>query len=423
MRAIDVLTPKIYSIVKRNPKLRKLLHPTWHFLAAAAQRVRTLFARRVEPPTDHYASVANWLAAAGASDETQAFHREIYPPHRVIRLKPVTIDANVHHAFSTHYERELSAAFVVAIPEGRGWFGGHGEAAITRDNRLLKELCKARNEWVEEYIKEISDHPIFRERRLTAPTRVKGTAAVLSSPGGGGYYHWMLDLLPRIHLLMKAGISLSSVDRFIVNVYVTDYQRETLDHFGIPRSKLIESHWHQHIQAETLLFPSLPGDFGHLPRWACDFLRSEFLNGIETGTHPNGSSHIYINRSGVAHRRVTNEDEVVELLTQNGFQDVSLESMPILDQIRMMSSAEVVCSPHGAGLTNLVFCQPGTKVIEFLSPNDVSHVYWTLASQMELKYFYLIGELMPESETSRFEEDIRINVGSLSKILHDCLST
>ena len=46
---------------------------------------------------------------------------------------------------------------------------------------------------------------------------------------------------------------------------------------------------------------------------------------------------------------------------------IDLNDMDILKQIRYFSKADTIISPTGSGLANIVFCNPGTKVIE-ISP-------------------------------------------------------
>ncbi|MBC6479982.1 MAG: DUF563 domain-containing protein [Hormoscilla sp. GM7CHS1pb] len=75
---------------------------------------------------------------------------------------------------------------------------------------------------------------------------------------------------------------------------------------------------------------------------------------------------------------------------------------------------------HGAGLGNIVFCHPGTKVIEFFAPNHVHIPYWAIANQLGLDYYYLMGEGKgtPEYvESERPWADISINLDSLSEIM------
>ena len=44
----------------------------------------------------------------------------------------------------------------------------------------------------------------------------------------------------------------------------------------------------------------------------------------------------------------------------------------------------------GAGLSNLVFCQPGTKVLEFFPEKYVRHAYYDICNQRGLNYHYLL---------------------------------
>ncbi|MDT9338046.1 glycosyltransferase 61 family protein, partial [Trichodesmium erythraeum 21-75] len=43
-------------------------------------------------------------------------------------------------------------------------------------------------------------------------------------------------------------------------------------------------------------------------------------------------------------------------------------------------------APHGAGLTNIVFCNPGTKVVELFS-SHVKPYYWSLCNCCNLEYY------------------------------------
>ncbi len=49
----------------------------------------------------------------------------------------------------------------------------------------------------------------------------------------------------------------------------------------------MESQLNPHLQADTLIVPSLVGDTGSVHRYACDFLRNEFLPKI-----PKSNNHL-----------------------------------------------------------------------------------------------------------------------------------
>jgi capsular polysaccharide biosynthesis protein len=53
-------------------------------------------------------------------------------------------------------------------------------------------------------------------------------------------------------------------------------------------------------------------------------------------------------------------------------------------QILLFQSAEFVISPHGAGLANLLFCEPGTKVIELMPSVEVRPFFWLISEKLGL---------------------------------------
>ncbi|NET41307.1 DUF563 domain-containing protein [Okeania sp. SIO2B3] len=80
----------------------------------------------------------------------------------------------------------------------------------------------------------------------------------------------------------------------------------------------------------------------------------------------------------------------------------------------------MIITPHGAGLTNLVFCTPGTKVIEIFSPKYITPIYWQISNVCGLLHYYLIGENFdnPNSAKSmRYTPDILVSLDKLLKIM------
>src|SRR5690625_7442986 len=69
-----------------------------------------------------------------------------------------------------------------------------------------------------------------------------------------------------------------------------------------------------------------------------------------------------------------NEDLIWPLFERDGFERVFTERMSFAEQVRLMQETSVLAAPHGAGLTNMMFCREGTHVIEiadltFPNPN------------------------------------------------------
>jgi hypothetical protein len=92
---------------------------------------------------------------------------------------------------------------------------------------------------------------------------------------------------------------------------------------------------------------------------------------------------------GAARRSIPNADEVAAALSKIAdVATVSLEGLPLLEQFRVFASARLVIAQHGAALANLVFCHPGTKVLEIF-PADSWNCFQPLAEVFQLEYHRL----------------------------------
>ncbi|MFF2446616.1 glycosyltransferase family 61 protein [Neobacillus sp. NPDC058068] len=341
------------------------------------------------PPDKICNSLKDWIAAPSGADFPEPLFKEIYPDSsfsRRIKRPPA------------RYPNTLEGGYVGVIPNGRVW--GLNGAIITPDQKLIWDVSY-------EMVKPRSNHSIFKEKKLPAVSHVFKNAADLTHIVGRNYYHWMYEVIPRIHLMHKSGIK---ADYFIVKSEPDhlQFQTETLHKLGITAEQLIKTHTGFHIQAENLVVPSQPK---FATEWGWRFLRKTFLpkNKLRLST----KKRIYISRKWS--RRITNENEVMDVLTQYGFSKVELENLTVQEQAQLFSTAEVIVGAHGAGLANLTFCQPGTKVLEIFAPSYITSLYWVISSLGDLKHYYFIGKVskrdpaLPDHKWSGLD-DITINI-------------
>ncbi|MCB0851756.1 MAG: glycosyltransferase family 61 protein, partial [Bacteroidetes bacterium] len=189
-------------------------------------------------------------------------------------------------------------------------------------------------------------------------------------------------------------------------------------HLGIGKDRILESQWHPHIQAEELIVPSLPGDTGQFPTWPCKWVQKKFWP--EKLEKP--FRRIYLNRNKVSYRKVSNEPELEAFLAERGFESIAPENLSVMEQAKLLSEAEAVMCPHGAGLTNIVFCQPGTKIIELLHHSAVNEMYWVISNAIGLDYSYLLSEgERPEDYVDPYENfvDMSFPLDDLGKLLDE----
>lgn len=339
-----------------------------------------------------------------AASPTEIIYHQIHPP-TTIHLSPPQTTGKIHQEFSPT-QADFPGSFVAILPEGRAWCDFATTAVMTADNQLLAEVN--------------SGHPalIFALDNLPPVTRLSGTVAFLSIIGGDTYYHWMMDILPRLELLRRCGMDWADIDYFIINQKNFQFQRESLAALGINLDKFMASYDYPYIQAERLVVPSIPatipktlaGFTEGVPPWVCQFLRDAFLPGNfrEIANH----ERIYIRRNNAKYRRVLNEREVMAVLAPLGFTAVSLESLSFGEQVALLAGAQAVVAPHGAGLTNAVFCPPQAKIIELFPANFINTYYWLLSAQVGLEYYYCVGR-SPQAWYNLYPQDWRHGQGYL----------
>jgi tetratricopeptide (TPR) repeat protein/capsular polysaccharide biosynthesis protein len=347
------------------------------------------------------------------------------------QFQPVQIGKNAYRCSELAIDIDSPQPFVVTIPEGRAWIAPQKNAwmicnaiaVMTPDGYLLGDLSRHYPWFLPgcPYQKRRS-HDLYSLEEIPTLETLDGNVALLSGLAGHVYYHWMIDILPRIEILRRSGIELNQIDWFVVNNIDRPFQRETLNLLGIPAAKILPSDRHSYIQAQQLIVPSFPGYLDWVPLETIKFLRHIFLPQIDLAHH-RYPDLVYISRAQARGRQVINEDEVTKLLSKLGFKTVFLEKMTVLEQVALFANAKVIISPHGSSLTNLVFCSPGATVVELFSPYYVRTDYWMIGQQLQLKHYYSIGDSFDCSTLRRLmyqnslTEDILVNLSSLNSIL------
>jgi hypothetical protein len=265
--------------------------------------------------------------------------------------------------------------FVAVIPNGHVLYD-YG-VIVSPNRRLIGEVSGILGDGPP------NEHVVMFEASSPIVRHIAGAVAVLSSSAHQRYFHWMFDVLPRYDLLTRSGLP---VDFYVAN-RGTEFQRETLTHLGIPETKVFDPQLNSHIVADQLIVPSLPGRIGFMTQRSCRYLRNAFLSAPRTRC----GRRIYLTRLDAATRRVANEHELTTCLATLGFEFVELTGMSVLDQADLFSSAEVIVGPHGAGLTNIVFCSPGTLIVELMSPTYQNYCFQRLASLQSLRIVSVTG--------------------------------
>ena len=323
--------------------------------------------------------------------------------HLKLQLSPIKSDYSTDHVAEAK-KLTIPKAFVMKLPNGRAWADGVNTAVITSNNQLVT-IASSRN----------SELAFCASSRKT-PLEIDGTVAFFPSKASFGqrhcnFYHWMFNEIVRFDLLFRSGIATDKIDKFVFHrLLQLPFQQETLKILGIPNSKILETTFYPYIKAKNLIVPS-PTSEPFPSKWACNFLRNKFLPRV---SKVDQLKYIYISRKKASKRNVINEEELVTFLEGCGFQTVILESLSFLEQVALFSQAKVVIAPHGAGLTNVVFCNPGTKVVEIIPASIELVLYQLISYHCDLEYYSIVGD--EPDDSSKLPSNRRNIIVNLSKL-------
>jgi capsular polysaccharide biosynthesis protein len=101
--------------------------------------------------------------------------------------------------------------------------------------------------------------------------------------------------------------------------------------------------------------------------------------------------NLYLTRTHEKRRRLVNEHEIERLLENRGFTIINPSDFDYNTQIGIFQRAKTIVAPHGAALTNLLYCPDGVRVIEFFPDCYIHLGLQRIANLKKARYAYIIG--------------------------------
>jgi capsular polysaccharide biosynthesis protein len=172
---------------------------------------------------------------------------------------------------------------------------------------------------------------------------------------------------------------------------------------GVPLDRVIQPHATLHLQADELLVPSLN------PVQVIRPLADTLARGLGMIDRAAAPRSIFIERSNS--RRPRNAADFAAWRRQHRFEDQRLEELPLARQVALFREASVVMAAHGAGLSHIIHCRPGTVVIE-LMPQGVNRPCYSHLSRLNRLRYVVI-----EAPRSGWHQDMVIPTDILDKVL------
>jgi capsular polysaccharide biosynthesis protein len=126
---------------------------------------------------------------------------------------------------------------------------------------------------------------------------------------------------------------------------------------------------------------------------------------------------VYISRAQASRRRLINENEIWPLLKKSGFERVYMEDLSFESQIQIMRETAVLVAPHGAGLTNMIFCSEGTHVVEIADLGFPNPNFYALASALGHPYWIVQADSVGGGDP--LKKDLHVAPDALNAALVD----
>jgi hypothetical protein len=307
--------------------------------------------------------------------------------------------------------RFVAPAFVVQLRNGLS-FGRHccvitaegkavRETGFNLDGEVLSER-KPVGRWRPHYWRKRWEGDVTSRPWLPAKQRIAGRVAVLNTRFSHNFYHWLIDILPRLAPLRNFGME---ADYYLVDC-LTQFQQDVLAALGIEPQQLIQPHCRLLLEADELLAPSLPTpsclrELGHM-----------LSSGLGANRDFASPRRTFISRRKTGTRTLANEVDLERLLLDHGFETHSMEDYALAEQARLIRASTIIVATHGAGLANLAFARPGTHVIEIVPAGRYNATIYPEKSRIFGLHHQLIF-----AERARHKRRLRVGLDDVATAL------
>ena len=331
-------------------------------------------------------------------DKAQFGNSIIFPSHHIVYALPDGFNEEDRNLFYEENFRDEIPAIELYALEKVVLING----LLIQNKRPLREFTHHRN-----------NAPVLTYKsRLRLKILPKGhfTEAISGiMDWADNYFHWMTEVLPRLF----------AMHRFKPDIPVVLSEKVGGIPFVLNSLDLLNISFNILPTGRGVLFDKLYAckvpHVGQFNQFLISSFRSEVIGLVSADRIIAPMRKIYISRSAARRRKVSNEDELWQVLKSQGFEKVELENLPWKDQVRLFREAVLVVSNHGAGLSNIMFMPEGSKVIELKSAKNDYWCYYSLARVCHLQYAYLLCE---QSETNHRDANIHVEVDKLLRLMN-----
>lgn len=249
-------------------------------------------------------------------------------------------------------------------------------------------------------IKHDSNSAYIRNIKINKVKNIE-TVIFLGGNGSSNFYHWMIEIAPKLLLLNNDLLKDLNVNKILINecVVKNDNYARILEqctshlihvefvYINQEDSFFINNLYFINTFNQTVYnFTSIQTSYQTTTIYNAnnlESLRCRLYDGVlEKRKIYHKKLFILRNESAVSkyNKRTYNQDEVFKFFEQEGFVGIYLDSFTIDEQISIFNNADFIVGPTGASWSNLIFAKSTAKAISWL-PEQLKYfdTYSTLA--------------------------------------------
>lgn len=193
-----------------------------------------------------------------------------------------------------------------------------------------------------------------------------GRIFLVEGTGARNYAHWCLDILPQI---AAAHFRAPGVAVMIPRLPPSRFIKQSVELFGLGSAAPLSIADGKYRVAElNILSTSVTQTFR---RWLQLGNRPYATNLLNRTPAPAtiARRRLFVDRPPSQRRTAINRQAVLDLVFDRGFESIDPGTLPVAEQAAAFGAASHVVGLHGAAMTNVAFCRPGTRVLEVHSPD------------------------------------------------------
>jgi capsular polysaccharide biosynthesis protein len=219
--------------------------------------------------------------------------------------------------------------------------------------------------------------------------------ALVTMPWGGihNYGHFLLDCL------------------VAVNEFASDFKGNNtkfvfppLKQYQVEYLHLIDVSWVEVRGINSfneIYYSNIMNHYLHFPNDSTNSLRDKILNKLGSKydvIRKDGPKKIFIVRRDKTKRRFVNEIALSNELEKIGFTPIDPSEFSVEEQIVLFLNADAIIGSSGAAFANILWCKPGTKIIDIQSENAQQVWIRNLSLQVGLRYAAYFTEAKPAGQ-------------------------